>query len=435
MRGERWRAALALAGALAAPAVLAAPVERTGGADRAALRPVAAALQARAHGALARFYAARGYWPLWIEDHGRAPAGEALLALVAQADRDGLDPDQYRLGRMAALLASARTGDAAARAEAELALSALFARYVRDMRRAPKARITYLDAELKPGRPAPEAILRQAALAPALLPYIARMEWMDPLYTRLRTADPRALDGAGRRRLAATLDRLRLLPGPWVRHITVDAASARLFYYDKGRQQGMMRVVVGTPETPTPMLAGMVRYAILNPYWNVPPDLVQRRIAPKMVAGASLAALRFEALSDWSASPARLDPRGIDWRAVAAGRAEVRLRQLPGGANAMGRVKFIFPNDQGIYLHDTPQKALMAKADRHLSNGCVRLEDAPRLARWLMGTALPAKPGAAERPVALAPAVPVYLTYATATPTPHGVALLADPYGRDPGAG
>src|SRR3546814_10865626 len=86
-----------------------------------------------------------------------------------------------------------------------------------------------------------------------------------------------------------------------------------------------------------------------------------------------------EVLSDWSASPRVLPPSSVDWAAVAAGTQQVRLRQLPGRDNSMGRAKFLFPNDEGIYLHDTPDKDLMAKRDRHLSHGCIRLEDARRL--------------------------------------------------------
>ena len=237
--------------------------------------------------------------------------------------------------------------------------------------------------------------------------------------------------GDNLRLLALNLERARLLPGPWTRHVVVDAASARLWYYDKGALDGMMKVVAGTAETQTPMMAGMIRYATLNPYWNIPPNLVQSRVAPKILGGASLNGLGYEALADWSATPAPLAQSAIDWRAVAAGRDEVRVRQLPGGSNAMGRVKFMFPNDLGIYLHDTPQRDLFAKADRHFSNGCVRLEDAQRLSRWFFGTAPAAEGNTPEQHRPLPQPVPVYLTYFTAIPTAQGVQFLPDVYGRD----
>ena len=233
------------------------------------------------------------------------------------------------------------------------------------------------------------------------------------------------------RLLRLNLARARLLPGPHVRHVEVNAADARLWYFGEGKQQGTMRVVVGAVETQTPMMAGMVRYATLNPYWNVPMHLVQQRIAPRVIDGATLAAMRYEALSDWSATPRPLEQSEIDWASVAAGRSEVRLRQLPGGNNAMGRVKFMFPNDLGIYLHDTPDKALFKKSARQFSNGCVRLEDAPRLGAWFFDKPLKPDGKEPEQHSPLPQPVPVYLTYLTVVPEKDGVRFLPDVYGRD----
>jgi murein L,D-transpeptidase YcbB/YkuD len=159
--------------------------------------------------------------------------------------------------------------------------------------------------------------------------------------------------------------------------------------------------------------------------------LARNSIAPKVLAGRSLASLRMEALSDWSAAPQKIDAATIDWPAVASGRQELRLRELPGGANSMGRVKFMFPNDEGIYLHDTPDRALLAKDDRHFSNGCIRLENAAELGRWLLQKPLAAASKKPEQVVPLPVAVPVYLTYLTATATDAGIAFRKDVYGRD----
>jgi L,D-transpeptidase YcbB len=261
------------------------------------------------------------------------------------------------------------------------------------------------------------------------------MGWMSPHYVAMRTMLDRARDG-GRpestlRRIRLNMERARVLPGPWAHHIVVDAASGRLWFYQAGREAGKMRVVVGKATSQTPMLAGMMQYAILNPYWNVPVDLAQTLIAPKVLAGQSLKSMGFEALSDWGPNPSRLDPATIDWSAVASGARELRLRQLPGGSNSMGQVKFMFPNDQGIFLHDTPDRALFAKSSRHFSNGCVRLEDAAALSKWLFGKPIRAGSKNPERAVALTVPVPVYLTYFTTTPTKQGVGFLEDVYSRD----
>ena len=107
------------------------------------------------------------------------------------------------------------------------------------------------------------------------------------------------------------------------------------------------------------------------------------------------------------------------------------MRQLPGGDNFMGKVKFEFPNAQGIYLHDTPDRQLLRLAERQLSSGCVRLEDAGRMHRWLMGAALPGRVREAEKVVPLPELVPIYITYLTAIPDAGQIAFRDDPYGRD----
>jgi L,D-transpeptidase YcbB len=175
----------------------------------------------------------------------------------------------------------------------------------------------------------------------------------------------------------------------------------------------------------------MMQYAILNPYWNIPTDLTQTLIAPKVLGGRSLASLRMEALTDWSPSATKIDPKMIDWRAVATGQQIIRLRELPGGANSMGRAKFMFPNDSGIYLHDTPDRDLLKKPDRHFSNGCVRLEDAAGLGQWLLGRSIKNSGKEPEQAVALRVPIPIYLTYLTATEGKNGITFLNDVYGRD----
>jgi L,D-transpeptidase YcbB len=203
--------------------------------------------------------------------------------------------------------------------------------------------------------------------------------------------------------------------------------------YENGKPVDSMKVVVGKGEMPTPMMAGFIRTAIVNPYWQVPDDLVQTNIAANVLEKGIkyLKAEGYQVLADWSDRAPVVDPRKVDWQAVRQGLVKVHVRQLPGPTNFMGKVKFEFPNAQGIYLHDTPAKDLMAKDARQYSSGCVRLEDATRLGRWLMGGPLPSSK-TPERSVPLPSPVPVYITYLTALPQADGqIAFQADPYKRD----
>jgi murein L,D-transpeptidase YcbB/YkuD len=128
-----------------------------------------------------------------------------------------------------------------------------------------------------------------------------------------------------------------------------------------------------------------------------------------------------------------VDPEGVDWAAVAAGRENVWVRQLPGGDNMMGDVKFMLPNQLGIYLHDTPRKSDFARSNRMLSSGCVRVEDARRLARWIFrgGTIFDGNLTPDKR-VDLPEPVPVYITYLTAVPEAGEIRFQKDVYKRDP---
>ncbi len=199
------------------------------------------------------------------------------------------------------------------------------------------------------------------------------------------------------------------------RYLLVDAASARLFMVEDGEVRDSMRVIVGKPDAQTPTLASKIYYATLNPYWNVPADLARKLIAPNVLKqGVGYLRQRgYQVLASFDEDAPVISPDDVDWKAVADGRATVKIRQLPGPANSMGQVKFGFPNNAGIFLHDTPQKELFAADVRTLSNGCIRLEDAPRVARWLLGRD-PAEVVASSEPeqhVLLPQAVPIYITY------------------------
>ena len=236
------------------------------------------------------------------------------------------------------------------------------------------------------------------------------------------------------RLIEANVERARALPSPTSgRYLLVDAAAAQLYMYEDGRPVDSMRVIVGKPDHPTPMLAAYVRYAVVNPYWNIPPDLVRERIAVNVLnQGLSyLRDRRYEVLSGWEADARPVDPSTIDWTEVAAGRRDVRVRQLPGQSNMMGDVKFMMSEQLGIYLHDTPDRDLFDAADRRLSSGCVRLEDAGRLAQWLLGRSPQADSASPEQRVDLPEAVPVFITYLTVAPSEGRLVFRDDVYGRD----
>ena len=232
------------------------------------------------------------------------------------------------------------------------------------------------------------------------------------------------------------LERAKRLPAPeeQPKYVVVDEGDARLSMWQNGEKVDEMKVVVGKSESATPMMAAYIKYADVNPYWNVPPDLVRNLIGPRIVAqGVSyLTDREYQVMTNYGEDAKILDPNDVDWRAVVAGTQEVALRRLPSPANSMGMMKFMLPNYFGIYLHDSPEKEHFTKNELWISNGCVRLEDYKRLAKFLFDGVVPkgANPKV-EQHVDLPAPIPVYMTYLTVQPTADGVQFLEDRYGRD----
>ncbi|HVU29859.1 MAG TPA: L,D-transpeptidase family protein [Sphingomicrobium sp.] len=196
------------------------------------------------------------------------------------------------------------------------------------------------------------------------------------------------------------------------RFVLVDAASARLYMIEDGRVRDSMKVIVGKPDTPTPELKSVINYETLNPYWHVTSDLAKTIIAPRVLSdGKSYLTQRgYEVVSAFGPDARVISPETIDWKAVAAGEVQILVRQQPGPANSLGHFKFDLPNGDGIYLHDTPKKELFAQDQRNLSHGCVRLEDAQKLATWLLGKDPPAV-SSPEQHIALPRPVPITISY------------------------
>ena len=394
--------------------------------------PGQAQFSSSADHAVSAFYAARRNAPLWLRGGAATPAAQDLIATLQRAPLDGLSSGPALAAEAQALIARAQSGDAAALAGAERLLSTAWVLYVQALQR-PPAGMTYGDANLVPRQDSATLILARAASASSLAAHVRSVARVNPLYAQLRDAAWVQMQSTGAGfdpRVLANLDRARAAPVQ-KRYVMVDTAAARLYMIEDGQVADSMKVIVGKPSTQTPMLASTIYYATLNPYWNVPGDLIRSLIAPRVLdQGVTyLKSHNYQVLSTDTGET--LDASKVDWNAVRAGTEVVRLRQLPGPANSMGQMKFGFPNASDIYLHDTPGKDLFAQAGRDLSNGCIRLEDARRLGRWLMGREPAAATNEPEQHVLLPTPVPIYVTYLTAQARDGQLSFVDDVYGRD----
>jgi murein L,D-transpeptidase YcbB/YkuD len=385
---------------------------------------------------VARFYTASKNAPIWFRT-GQADAGPLLITILRRAPLDGFARGPRLATDIEAALAKVQAGAPGAALEAEYVMSNAWIAYVQAIH-APTPGMIYGEKGVTPVVPSSFQVLREALNAPSLAQHLKSVSDINPIYASLRdaaVAQAKLPGGGDSARYAANLERARSIPASG-RFVLVDAATQRLWMYQDGRPVDSMKVVVGDKDKlglPTPMIASVIWYATFNPYWHVPDHLVVQTLAPHVIneGDAYLKKNGYEIVADWSDNAQVLPASSVDWKAAAAGTVHVKIRQLPGPTNSMGKLKFNFANSEGIYLHDTPNKAKFALSNRALSNGCIRLEDAKRLGRWLMGHEPVAPSTAPEQHVVLAKGVPVYVTYLTAQPSIGEDRLVRDIYGWD----
>lgn len=430
--------ALASAIALAAPA---AAVAQQAAMPPAAVPPAAMPVMSLpTAGSVAAIYDQYKIKPIWFRNGTPSVAATQLVQILRRSPLDGLGSGPQMADQIDAAV-RATAGNPAAIPQAEQLMSAAWVLYVQTLKK-PTAGMIYAYDVLKPQGTRTDQILLGASAAPSLEAHVSSIAAMNPIYSSIRDAEWARMQATGSLtpdpRIMANLDRVRSIPAKG-RFILVDSGSQRMFMYDNGVPVDSMKVVVGTPEMPTPLIASIMYYVTFNPQWNAPVHLVKGPIAKKTLAGGLkyFDHMGYEVMADWTANSAVLPADSVDWKAVASGSVTPpRVRQKPGKENFMGLLKFTFPNSQDIYLHDTPAKNKFAEADRADSNGCVRVEDAQRFARWLLGRE-PVAPGSeAEIPVQMPQGVPIILTYITAQPSPGGqITWARDVYGWDrPGA-
>ncbi|QCQ23006.1 L,D-transpeptidase family protein [Desulfoglaeba alkanexedens] len=188
------------------------------------------------------------------------------------------------------------------------------------------------------------------------------------------------------RQILVNLERWRWLPRHLGdRYILVNVAGFSLEAYRSGEKVLTMRVIVGKSYQRTPVFSEKMRYIEVNPYWNVPSSIAVKEYLPKIRKDPGfLKANHMELLSGWGPSSRVLDPRAIDWSRVTQDNFPGRIRQLPGPWNALGRIKFMFPNAFNVYLHDTPERHLFVRPRRALSHGCIRVENPVDLALFVL---------------------------------------------------
>ncbi|WP_319404624.1 L,D-transpeptidase family protein [uncultured Desulfosarcina sp.] len=224
------------------------------------------------------------------------------------------------------------------------------------------------------------------------------------------------------------------------RYLMVNIPAFELSVVEADTRIDSIRAIIGRKRRQTPILSGRMTYLELNPFWNIPRKIARRDILPKAVSDPTyLARQGIRVFDSWDDQARELDPTGITWENLSASYFPYRLRQDPSEVNALGRVKFMFPNPLSVYIHDTPVKSLFNRQQRSFSSGCVRLETPLVLAQYLLSeqgwdrTRLEAAIANGQRQtVVLDNPIPVHLVYFTAWVDADGkVNFREDIYERD----
>jgi len=239
--------------------------------------------------------------------------------------------------------------------------------------------------------------------------------------------------------LIANLERWRWIPRDLMAfNVMVNVPEFRLRVMSDGRPVHETRVIVGKPKNPTPIFSDEIEHIVVNPYWNVPTSILREEMLPSAQRNPYFFSDNgYQVLAQTRGHMRIVDPWSIDWFRVNP--ATIRIRQPPGTSNALGRIKFLFPNRHAVYLHDTPSKSLFARSSRALSHGCVRVQNPMEFADALLAhepkwdaARLRTLFGGKEKWVTLETRVPVHMTYFTARVEADGtLRRITDLYGYD----
>jgi murein L,D-transpeptidase YcbB/YkuD len=393
------------------------------------------------------FYQTRGFTPAWIDGDRPAPQLTALLEQLRQSDRHGLDPASYGTAEVEPLLAASRTTFRGVRIpvadipDLDARLTHAYLLYAADLLGwTSSSRAVDPNWRSSPKKEDLAARLSAAVNGNRLAESLAELAPTHPQYQGLQVALAHEREHpTGRENIIRlNLERWRWAPRDLgARYVLVNVPAYQLQVMEGDRPALAMRVVVGSPETPTPLFSDEMTYVVFSPTWSIPESIIRQETLPRIARDSDyLERNNIEVVSGREV----IDPATIDWSDEDETEA-LRFRQKPGPDNALGLVKFIFPNNFSVYLHDTPADALFARDRRAFSHGCVRVENPVGLARYVLGDQpewTDARIGAAmtestEQTARLKTPLPVHIGYWTAWVEPDGktVTYTDDPYAID----
>ena len=392
-----------------------------------------------------QFYESRNNLPAWIDGDMASPWFGALLDALTHSEAHGLDPARYGVDRFQQMVAQAeqnkRRYEIEKVPEIDTRLTYAYLQYAADLlgwSGDPRAIHTnWIRANNKADL---AGQLAKAVSSNQVRETLEELAPTHPQYKGLQTALARE-----RQNPTGHLDQIRmnLVRWRWMprdlgdRYVFVNVPAYQMQVMEGDKPVLAMRVIVGDPKHETPLFSDEMTTIVFSPNWNVPESIIRKEMLPRLVNDPGY--LERQDIEVVGTSGQVIDAEGVDWDDESAV-AGLRFRQEPGPKNALGLVKFQFPNQFDVYLHDTPQDALFNKERRALSHGCIRLENPMALAQyvlrdnpqWTSEKITAAMNAGEEHAVPLKAHLPVHIGYFTAWVNPDGsLAYTDDPYEID----
>ena len=398
-----------------------------------------------------QFYQARGHMPAWVDGDATTEQWKDLVQQLKYSERHGLDPAAYGPAQFEQLREASQTRTSGTRfnpeqvPEMDAKMTYAYLRYAADLlgwsRSSRQVHAKWLTT---PKQEDIAARLEAAIAKGSVRASLEELAPTHPQYKGLQAALMRERQqptGEGHlEKIKMNLERWRWAPRDLgERYILINVPAYQMQVMEGDQPSLAMRVIVGEPENQTPLFSDLMTYVVFSPYWNIPPDILRNETLPRVVNDPEY--LQRNNMEVVGTSGEVVDAAAIDWSDAEATKG-LRFRQAPGPENALGLVKFIFPNNFNVYLHDTPTDRLFFRDTRALSHGCIRVEQPVALARYVMGdrpewtearirNAMHAN---REQTVTLKKPLPVHIGYWTAWVEADGktVTFTDDPYGIDP---
>jgi murein L,D-transpeptidase YcbB/YkuD len=395
-----------------------------------------------------RFYTARGFLPAWVDGDGTTPQWKDLVQQLKYSERHGLDPAKYHVAGFEQLREQSQTKTRGTRfpvervPEMDARMTFAYLSYAGDLLgwdTNPKAIYTNWIAPAKQVDLASR--LNDAVATGSVRDSLESLAPTHPQYKGLQAAlaEEKQHPTGHADQIRMNMERWRWAPHDLgERYVLINVPAYQMQVMEGDAPVLAMRVVVGKPDWPTPLFSDKMTYVVFSPYWNIPANILKEEALPHLAKDPDW--LQRNHMEVVGTSGQVVDAKAVDWSDEDVVRT-VRLRQAPGPENALGRVKFIFPNNFSVYLHDTNTTKLFDRERRALSHGCIRVQDPVDLAHYVMrdrpewtAERISAAMNAdEEQTVKLKEPIPVHIGYWTAWVEPDGktVTYTDDPYGID----